>query len=43
MHEYIVSSLWILAWPFVIWISYLFTRLNINQLKRMEELEGKKS
>ncbi len=37
--EYLSEILWILSWPFVIFLGLKFSILNINQLNRLEKLE----
>lgn len=33
-----MESLFLLAWPLVIYLSYKFIRLNISQLEKLEKL-----
>lgn len=39
--QYIHEILWLLSWPLVIYLGYSFCKLNINQLKRVEQLDQK--
>ncbi|WP_260604885.1 hypothetical protein [Campylobacter sp. MIT 97-5078] len=34
-----MEGLFLLAWPLVIYLSYKFIRLNLNQLDKIEKLE----
>lgn len=33
-----MEALFLLVWPLVIYLSYKFTRLNINQLEKLEKI-----
>ena len=33
-----MEALFLLVWPLVIFLSYKFTRLNINQLEKLEKI-----
>jgi len=42
--SYTASIVWLMVWPFVIWLGYRFVRLNMKhfaKLERLEELEAK--
>ncbi len=34
-----MEALFLLAWPLVIYLSYKFIRLNLNQLDKLERLK----
>ena len=38
--DYTASLLWLAAWPLVIFLSYRFVRLNVDEIERRER-EGR--
>jgi len=37
--EHTASLIWLALWPLIIYISYRFVRLNVNELERREKGE----
>lgn len=37
--EYLAESIWYLAWPVLLYVSYKFVALNLHHYKKMERLE----